>query len=56
MFFLQNLINTNKVEAERFDGSIDLRVYKLYELTHAEVLVIDPNFGLSAAAYERLEN
>jgi adenine-specific DNA-methyltransferase len=41
--------NTQALEDE-----IDLRVYKLYELTHAEVLVIDPNLGMSAAAYESI--
>ena len=46
--------DTQALEAERFDASIDLRVYKLYELTHAEVLVIDPTFGLSTGAYELL--
>jgi adenine-specific DNA-methyltransferase len=39
-------------DTQALEAEIDLRVYKLYELTHAEVLVIDPTFGLSAAAYE----
>jgi hypothetical protein len=33
---------------------IDLWVYRLYELTHAEVLVIDPNLGMSVEAYEKV--
>ena len=41
--------NTAAHEAE-----IDLRVYRLYELTHAEVLLIDPTFGLSEGEYEVL--
>jgi hypothetical protein len=27
-------------------------VYKLYELTYAEVLVVEPDFGLSKQEYE----
>jgi adenine-specific DNA-methyltransferase len=41
-------------DTQTLEAEIDLRVYKLYELTHAEVLVIDPNFGLSAGEYELL--
>jgi hypothetical protein len=26
-------------------------VYRLYDLTHADVLLVDPAFGLSEAAY-----
>jgi hypothetical protein len=37
-----------------WENEIDLRVYKLYELTHAEVLVIDPAFGMSEEEYELL--
>lgn len=38
--------DTSALEAE-----IDLRVYHLYNLTHAEVLLIDPQFALSEAEY-----
>lgn len=41
-------------DTQAWEAEIDLRVYKLYELTHAEVLVIDPAFGMSAAEYELL--
>ncbi len=39
--------DTSALEAE-----IDLMVYHLYNLTHAEVLLIDPAFGLTEAEYE----
>ena len=39
-------INTKDLEAK-----IDLMVYKLYELTFEEVLVVEPDFGLSKEAY-----
>jgi hypothetical protein len=38
--------DTSALEAE-----IDLLVYRLYGLTYAEVLVVDPEFGLSEAEY-----
>lgn len=38
--------DTTAVEAE-----IDVLVYKLYGLTYAEVLVVEPGFGLSEEAY-----
>lgn len=41
-------------DTQVLEVEIDLRVYKLYELTHAEVLVIDPTFGLSEESYELL--
>ena len=41
-------------DTQALEAEIDLRVYKLYELTHAEVLVIDPTFGLSEESYELL--
>jgi len=34
------------------ENEIDVMVYKLYELTYDEVLVIDAGFGLSAQEYE----
>lgn len=39
-------------DTQALEDEIDLRVYKLYELTHAEVLVIDPAFGMSEEEYE----
>jgi adenine-specific DNA-methyltransferase len=41
-------------DTQEWEDEIDLRVYKLYELTHAEVLVIDPGFGMSEEEYEEL--
>ena len=40
-------INTSDLE-----NQIDLMVYKLYELSYAEVLVVDPEFGLSEEEYD----
>lgn len=34
------------------EAKIDLQVYHLYNLTHAEVLLIDPAFALSEAEYQ----
>jgi len=34
------------------EQKIDIMVYKLYELTYEEVLIIDPNFNLSQQEYE----
>lgn len=43
-------------DTQALEDEIDLRVYKLYELTHAEVLVIDPTFGMSAGEYEAVQS
>lgn len=37
------------------DNQIDLIVYKIYELTYDEVLVVDPEFGMSKGEYEVFE-
>jgi hypothetical protein len=41
-------------DTQGWEDEIDLWVYKLYELTHAEVLVIDPAFGMSKEEYEAI--
>jgi hypothetical protein len=41
-------------DTQALEDEIDLRVFKLYELTHAEVLVIDTTFGMSEEEYEEL--
>lgn len=43
-------------DTQVWEDEIDLRVYKLYELTHEEVLIIDPSFGMSAEEYEAWES
>ena len=43
----KSAVNTQALEAK-----IDLRVYKRYKLTNAEVLVVEPGFGLSEAGYD----
>jgi hypothetical protein len=35
-----------------FERQIDVMVYKLYELTYDEVLVVEPEFWLSREEYE----
>lgn len=40
------------IDTMAWEREIDLRVYKLYELTYAEVLVVEPGFGLSEGEYE----
>ncbi len=40
----ENLFIENKI-------SLDIKIYKLYELTYAEVLVVDPEFSLSEEEY-----
>lgn len=45
-------LKTDDQEFKEIDSQIDLMVYKLYELTYDEVLVVEPNFGLSAQAYD----
>ncbi|NUM81476.1 Eco57I restriction-modification methylase domain-containing protein [bacterium] len=42
--------DTTKLERE-----IDVMVYKLYELTYDEVKIVDPEFWLSRAEYEKFE-
>ena len=37
------------------EHQIDLMVYKLFELTYDEVKIVDPNFAMSQAEYERFE-
>lgn len=46
-----DLLIVNKLEINETANQIDLMVYKLYELSYAEVLVVDPEFGLSEEEY-----
>ena len=39
------------LDTTELENQIDLMVYKLYELSYAEVLVVDPEFGLSEEEY-----
>lgn len=50
-----NQILENKkdnIDTTNLETQIDLMVYKLYELTYDEVLVVEPEFGLSEQEYE----
>ena len=40
-------------EIEKTDEEIDLMVYKLYDLTYKEVLIVDEGFGMSKEEYEK---
>jgi len=47
--YLENINNQNKVK--EYEEQIDIMVYKLYELTYEEVLIIDKDFKLSKEEY-----
>lgn len=53
--FVDNIINIKIINSDTdtsdLEAKIDLMVYKLYELTYAEVLVVEPAFGLSEQEY-----
>ena len=44
-----------KADITEFEKDINVRVYKLYELTYDEVKVIDPEFSLSKKEYEAIK-
>lgn len=54
--FVDALIHNHKIEDsdvnDNIISQIDLMVYKLYELTYDEVLVVEPEFSLSKQEYE----
>jgi hypothetical protein len=45
--------NTN-INISLFESQIDNLIYKLYELSYAEVKVIDPEFALTELEYEAI--
>lgn len=47
--YLENIDSQNKVK--EYEKQIDIMVYKLYELTYEEVLIIDKDFKLSEEEY-----
>lgn len=47
--YLENIDSQNKVK--EYEKQIDVMVYKLYELTYEEVLIIDKDFKLSEEEY-----
>ena len=51
--YLENIDNQNKVK--EYEKQIDIMVYKLYELTYEEVLIIDKDFKLSKEDYNSLK-
>lgn len=57
---LVNQVISNKTENANLDitsliSEIDSIVYKFYNLTHEEVLIIDPEFSLSQSEYDNLK-
>lgn len=42
----------NNLSTLELESKIDLIVYKLYELTYDEVLIIEPEFSVNATDYE----
>ena len=46
---------TKGVDTTDLEQQIDTLVYKLYNLSYEEVLVIEPEFSLSAAEYASVE-
>jgi hypothetical protein len=46
-------MNEDKINSIELE--IDKIIYKLYNLTHQEVLVIDPAFSLSQEAYNKYQ-
>lgn len=47
------LLNNIKKQIEILDNNIDISVYKLYNLTYQEILIIDKKFSLSENEYNR---
>ena len=45
-------INNTNADISSLTTKIDFMIYKLYELTYDEVLIVDPEFGLSEQEYE----
>lgn len=52
---LQKKSQSPTADTSALEAEIDVLVYKLYGLTHGEVLVVDPEFGLTEAEYGAVE-
>jgi len=48
---LAQIAQDPQADTTPLEAQIDLLVYHLYDLTHAEVLVVDPDFGMGEEAY-----
>ncbi len=42
-------------DTTELENKIDVMVYKLYEMTHEEVKIIDPEFWMSEGEYEKFK-
>ena len=40
------------LKTDELEKNLDLIIYKLYNLTHQEVLIVDPEFGLTQGEYD----
>ncbi|GAA4424113.1 hypothetical protein GCM10023188_03580 [Pontibacter saemangeumensis] len=53
---VKQILNIKQADAaadtSALESEIDLLVYRLYRLTYDEVLLVEPDFALSRAAYE----
>ncbi len=45
----------NNLSTLKLESKIDLMVYKLYDLTYDEVLIIEPEFNMNAVDYENYQ-
>lgn len=54
---VDNIISKKELgeDTKELEDKIDIMVYKLYELTYEEVIIVDPEFWLSKKEYENYE-
>ena len=52
----RSVCNQLSEQIAKTEKEIDLRVYKLYELTYDEVLIVDANFDISREKYDLYES
>ena len=56
IYLVENILSAKfqNQDTTALEKEIDVLVYKLYELSYEEVLIIDPAFGLAKKDYEAL--
>ncbi len=52
---VDKILSNNGKNTGKWEAEIDIRIYRLYELSYEEVKVIDPEFPLSKQEYDALE-
>ena len=45
----------NNIPSKQFEKQIDLMVYKIYQLSYDEVLIVEPEFEMSREDYEKFK-